>query len=316
MNHSSILITGSSGTVGTALANSLLGRGYDVTGVDSKRNRWIERVDERTRTLDLADQGSMDELPRSTDLIVHLAANARVHKLVQNPELAKQNFDITFNVLEYAREVGADVIFSSSREVYGNNGKIIHNETDTYVDECESPYTASKIGGEALVKSYSNCYDLETSIVRLSNVYGRYDASNRVVPLFIAQAHRGEGLVVYGDDKLLDFTHIDDCVTGLVKLIEQFSKCSDTTFNIASGRGTSLLEVAEIVVEELDADVPINVEPNRTGEVSRFVADISKSQNLLGYSPEYSIADGLRATVDWYLNRDQLLNAILLENRG
>lgn len=308
---SRVLVTGSSGTIGTALCEALLDEGYDVTGVDIRSNQWSDRVDRNSVQIDLGDESTLKELPDSADLVVHLAANARVHKLVEDPTQARENFDTTFNVLEYAREIGADFLFSSSREVYGNNGKIIYDETDTYVDECESPYTASKIGGEALVKSYDVCYEMETSIVRFSNVYGKYDASDRVVPLFIAKSIRGENLTVFGDDKILDFTHIDDCVDGVMRVVNNFSKASGTTFNIASGRGTSLVELAEILVEITDSDVDIQVESNRTGEVARYVADISKAEQLLGYDPEYSTVDGLTATVDWYTKRTELFDRII-----
>jgi UDP-glucose 4-epimerase len=310
MPHKSILVTGSSGTVGTALCQQLLEKGYDVTGTDIKPNQWSDAINDRTIIADLADESATEKLPYSIDLVIHLAANARVHKLVQNPELAQDNFNTTFTVLEYAREIGADFIFSSSREVYGNNGKIIYDETDTYVDECESPYTASKIGGEALVKSYDECYDIDTSIVRFSNVYGKYDASNRVIPLFIAQASQGEDLTVFGDDKVLDFTYIDDCVNGIVSVVEQFNKAAGSTFNIASGEGTSLVEVAEVIVDKTDADVDIHIEENRTGEVSRYVADISKASKIFGYEPSYDVNDGIEATVDWYLDRTELFETI------
>jgi UDP-glucose 4-epimerase len=152
---------------------------------------------------------------------------------------------------------------------------------------------------------------METSIVRFSNVYGKYDASDRVVPLFIAKSIRGENLTVFGDDKILDFTHIDDCVDGVMRVVNNFSKASGTTFNIASGRGTSLVELAEILVEITDSDVDIQVESNRTGEVARYVADISKAEQLLGYDPEYSTVDGLTATVDWYTERTELFDRII-----
>jgi len=311
MAVSSVLITGSSGTVGTALAESLLDDGYEVTGVDSVENRWSERVNERTIVTDLRDSSALASLPDSVDLVVHFAANARVHKLVEDPSLAKENFDTTYNVLEYTRDIGADIVFSSSREVYGNNGKIIYDETDTYVDECESPYTASKIGGEALVKSYGKCYGMDTSILRFSNVYGKYDVSDRVVPLFIAQAEAGEDLTVFGEDKILDFTYLDDCVNGVRRVVENFQKVSGTTFNIASGEGSSLLELAEVIVEKTDSDVSVHTEPNRTGEVGRYVADISKAQKLLGYNPKYSFEEGIERTVDWYLSNPEMLESVL-----
>ncbi len=314
MEISSVVVTGSSGTVGSAVAEELINRGYNVTGVDIKPNAWSEKVDEQTIVGDLSEESCQQQLPDSPDLIVHFAANARVHKLVQNPDLAKENIDSTYSILEYARKSDAAFLFSSSREVYGNNGKIIHAETDTYVDECESPYTASKISGEALVKSYQNCYNMDTSIVRFSNVYGKHDGSDRVIPLFINLASNDEDLTVYGKQKLLDFTYIDDCVSGVMSVIDQFHKASGTTFNIASGEGTSLIELAQIIINELESDSSVTVEENRTGEVSRYVADISKAKKLLGYSPKYDITKGMEATVDWYLSNPKVMSAVSKTN--
>ena len=312
MSRDSILLTGSSGTVGTELALQLLDSGYDIHGVDVAENRWSDRVNDVTKLVDLRDEDAVADLKADVDMIVHLGANARVHQLVRNPERARDNFDMTFNVLEFARRNEIEkFIFSSSREVYGNKGKLIYDEEDTYTDSCESPYTASKIGGEAMVKAYEKCYDINTSLLRFSNVYGRYDNSNRVVPLFIAQAVRGQDLTVYGADKVLDFTYIDDCVSGITKVIESFEKVQGTTLNIASGEGISLLELARTVVDTVNANVDVHVESNRTGEVSRYVADISRANRLIGYSPKYSFAEGIEETIEWYLNHQAEFDAIL-----
>lgn len=311
MRPLSILVTGSSGTIGTELTERLLASDHQVYPVDTVPNRWSAEVEKHTTHLDLCDVQSLEELPSDIDLVVHLAANARVHALVQNPGGAKENIDMTFNVLEYAREVGANIVFGSSREVYGNNGKIIYSEEDTYVDECESPYTASKIAGESLIKSYENCYDIEACTLRFSNVYGRYDASNRVIPLFIAQASAGQDLTVFGEEKVLDFTYLDDCVDGIRQVIENFDKVKGTTFNIASGKGASLVELAELLTESLDTDSQVHVEPSRTGEVTRYVADTSKAQKILDYEPTYSFAEGIMETVDWYTDNEHLFDDIL-----
>jgi UDP-glucose 4-epimerase len=96
-----------------------------------------------------------------------------------------------------------------------------------------------------------------------------------------------------------------------MKVVSNFNKATGTTFNIASGHGTSLVEMAKIVVELTESNVDIQVESNRTGEVARYVADISKARQLLGYEPEYSIDDGLASTVDWYAERTDLFDDIL-----
>ena len=311
MTAKSVLVTGASGMIGTALIERLHGDGYDVTGVDVEPNRWSDVVADLTVRADLLDDAVGEALPEDVDVLVHLAANARVHRLVNNPRRARDNFEMTFNVLEYVRQAGvSQVVFGSSREVYGNKGKIVYSEEDTYVDECESPYTASKVGGEAMLKAYEQCYDMHASILRFSNVYGRFDVSDRVLPLFIAQAHDGQDLTVYGDDKVLDFTYLDDCVDGIVRVIEKFHKAKGTTFNIASGEGTSLIELAEEIARRVDTDVDIHVEPNRTGEVGRYVADISKANKVLNYDPAYSFNEGLDAAVDWYMTNPRFFDEI------
>jgi len=312
MSRNSVLLTGSTGTVGTELTLRLLDSGFDVRGVDIVENHWSDRVDDVTRLVDLRDEDAVMGLDADVDMIVHLGANARVHQLVRNPKRARDNFDMTFNMLEFARRNGIEeFIFSSSREVYGNKGKLIYDEEDTYTDSCESPYTASKIGGEAMVKAYEKCYGIDTSLLRFSNVYGRYDNSNRVVPLFIAQAVRGHDLTVYGADKVLDFTYIDDCVSGITEVIESFEKVQGTTLNIASGEGISLLELARTVVDTVDANVDVHVESNRTGEVSRYVANISRANRLIGYTPKYSFDEGIEETIEWYLDHQAEFEAIL-----
>ena len=312
MSDESVLITGASGMIGTSLADRLLDEGYDVTGVDVEPNRWSDDVEEATVRADLLDSDVGDELPDDVDMLIHLAANARVHRLVKEPHRARDNFEMTFNVLEYARKNDVSkVVFGSSREVYGNKGKVIYSEEDTYVDECESPYTASKVGGESMMKAYDQCYDIDATILRFSNVYGRYDVSDRVIPLFIAQASAGEDLTVYGDDKVLDFTYLDDCVDGIVRAVENFHKAKGTTFNIASGEGSSLVELAEGIAERVADDVDIHVESNRTGEVGRYVADIDKARKVLGYDPDYSFEDGLDRTVDWYRSNEQFFEEIV-----
>ncbi len=307
-----VVVTGSSGMIGTVLSKRLLSNGYEVIGVDNRTNRWDDEVDECTIAADLRDSTALDTLPEEADYVIHLAANARVHRLVKHPRKAQDNLEMTFNVLEYVRTNSIPkVVFGSSREVYGNEGKVIYNEEDTYVDACESPYTASKVGSESMVKAYNQCYDVETAILRFSNVYGRYDLSDRVIPLFIAQASRNQDLTVYGDNKVLDFTYVDDCVDGIYHTISKFNKAKGMTFNIASGYGSSLVELAEIISDRIGADSKVHVEPNREGEVHRYIADINRAQKVLGYEPTHSLHDGLEKTIEWYYEDNNRIDEIL-----
>lgn len=297
-----ILVTGSSGTIGTRLCEKLLEDGYDVIGADYRKNIWNEQVQNITIDVDLRDSEQIKtKLPRDIDIIIHLAANARVYNLVVTPSLARDNFEALFNVLEFARTSNIKrFIFASSREVYGNSEKIIHSENEAQIRHCESPYTASKLGGEALVHAYQQCYNLRIAILRFSNVYGMYDTSDRVIPLFINNCRAGKDLIIYGKEKLLDFTYIDDTVAGICQCIKQDESINDTVLNIAYGEGTSLTEVAQLIQEGLQANNKLSIEETRTGEVIKYIADITKAKKILGYTPQVDIKKGIQKTIAWY----------------
>ena len=201
--------------------------GHEVFGVDKRRNTWTDAFP--TLLQDLAGHyapypGGINgvEYPE-TDLVVHLAAHAKVHQLVGEPHRALENAVMTFNVLEYARQGSIPIVFSSSREVYGDVHRFEgYDERAADFAYTESTYSASKIAGEAFIYSYARCYGLPYLVFRFSNVYGRYDNDLhrmvRVIPLFIHSLSRGEPITIYGGrDKTLDFTYVDDCVDGITR---------------------------------------------------------------------------------------------------
>ncbi|MEI8305931.1 MAG: NAD-dependent epimerase/dehydratase family protein [Chloroflexales bacterium] len=306
-----VLITGSSGQIGTNLALRLLAEGHRVFGVDRRVNPWTDAFP--TLLQDLAApqrefRGGIGGAPYPTcDVVVHLAANAKVHELVEQPHRALENINLSFNVLEYCRANGLPLIFSSSREVYGDIHRYITTEeTSADFSYTESPYSASKIAGEALIYSYARCYGLRYLVFRFSNVYGRYDNDiermERVIPLFIRRIEHGEPVTVYGREKVLDFTYVDDCVDGIVRGISRLlaGELSDHTINLACGEGNSLIHLAELIGAALDRVPEIIVEPaKRPGEVSHYVADISLARDLLGFAPQVSLAEGIRRAVAW-----------------
>lgn len=301
MTVKKILVTGSSGTVGTRFCEKLIERGYAVTGLDRVPNAWNPAIDKITLRCDLLDRQQIDKLPGGFDAVIHFAANARVYDLVVDPDRALENIVTTHNVLEYCRKQGITrALFSSSREVYGNSEKITHTEEDVEVELAESPYSASKLAGEALFHSYAKCYGLGTVIVRFSNVYGMYDDSDRLVPLFTRNTLAGKQLAVFGKDKMLDFTYIDDTVAGVMACIEKFDAVAGETFNLASGVGSKLIDVGEMIQAELGVQKPIQLKDNRPGEVVKYVADISKARRMLGYEPKIGIRDGIRKSIEWY----------------
>ncbi len=298
-----ILVTGSSGTIGTRLCETLLRDGYRVVGIDRAPNRWRREINALTILGDLCDAKTLENLPSSFDLVVHLAANARVYNLVLDPRLAFENIDSTFRVVDFCRRnaIGR-LIFASSREVYGNRELPDTEccEDEACLDSCESPYTASKMSGEALVKAYERCYGVRGVIVRLSNVYGMYDVSDRLVPLFISRARQGKELIIYDRQKTLDFTYVDDAVGGISECIRRFDSLGGMTINIASGRGSCVADVAETIRASLGSASPLVFRDNRTGEVRQFIADLSMARMHLGYEPQIGIEEGLSRAIAWY----------------
>ena len=308
-----VLVTGSSGQIGTNLALRLVADGHEVWGVDKPPNPWAPDAFP-TLLQDLAGHyaafpGGINgvEYPQ-VDVVVHLAAHAKVHQLGRQPHRALENAIMTFNVLEFARGIDVPLVFSSTREVYGD----VHR-FEEYAEEAadfaftESPYSASKIASEAFVYSYARCYGLRYLVFRFSNVYGRYDSDlwrmDRVLPLWMHQLSRGEPITVFGgEQKVLDFTYVDDCVDGIVRGIYALES-GDTrneTINLAYGQGNTLVRAATLIADELGVEPAITLAPSLLGEVTHYVADIRKAREVLGWVPETPLDAGIPRAVEWF----------------
>lgn len=309
-----ILITGSSGQIGTNLALKLMEQGHRVFGVDKRPNTWVGTFPYILQ--DLSGQfhnfsNGIGEVPYppDIDIVAHLAANAKVNELVGSPHRALDNIIITFNILEYCRTNRIPIVFSSSREVYGDIRRYITNEEQSDFHFTESPYSASKISGEALIYSYARCYSIPYIVFRFSNVYGRYDTDiermERVIPLFIKKMQGNEPITVYGKDKTLDFTYIDDCVSGIILGLEKLHKgaIKNQTINLAYGEGHTLIKLTDFIAKELGKKPMVTVEQSRIGEVTHYVADISKARSLLGYEPKVSLGEGIHRAISWARER-------------
>ena len=308
-----ILITGSSGQIGTNLGLRLAQAGHFVFGIDKRLNSWTNEFPTLLQDLSAPQQTFKNgigfvEYPPDLDVVVHLAAHAKVHELVEQPSRAMENVAMLFNVLEFCRHNNLPLIFSSSREVYGDIHRYITEESYADFAYTESPYSASKIAGEAFIYSYAQCYNLRYIVFRFSNVYGRYDNDlqrmERVIPLFIHKLARAEEVTVFGQEKMLDFTYVDDCVDGIYRGIELLAsgKEANHTINLAYGQGNSLVTMAEYIGEALGSKPKIHIQPARLGEVTHYVANIGKARALLGYNPQTPLNEGIRRAVSWCLD--------------
>jgi UDP-glucose 4-epimerase len=200
------------------------------------------------------------------------------------------------------------IVFSSTREVYGD----VHR-FEEYSEEAadfaftESPYSASKIASEAFIYAYARCYGLKYLVFRFSNVYGRYDSDlwrmDRVLPLWMHQLSRGEPITIFGgDDKVLDFTYVDDCVDGIARGVYALTEgdASNQTINLAFGEGNTLVRAAELIARELGVEPSVTIAPSLVGEVTHYVADVRKAHDVLGWTPTTSLDEGIPKAVAWF----------------
>jgi UDP-glucose 4-epimerase len=260
---------------------------------------------------DIRDQDAMRRAAEGVDTVVHLAAFGSVVESVQDP---LPNFDVnvrgTLVVLSTAAHAGvAKVVFAST------GGAIMGNATPP-VDEGTlpwpiSPYGASKLCGEAYCHAFAGSFDLPVVALRFANVYGPISAHKKgVITNFIRLARRREPLVVYGDGSATrDFLYVEDLCDGICAAVD--APLSDEVVHLASGEETSIGELAQLILELTDAtDVPIHYEERRRGEVERTFATPDRAADLLGFAPSHTLAEGLRKTVEWFVEREPAASSV------
>lgn len=298
-----ILVTGSSGFIGLNVSNFLHQRGHNVCGIDVSKPPIGLNSGIKTLKKDLTTNPDLPEV----EVIIHLAAHSQVQAVVDDPNRIVENIEMTTNVLEAAKQMGAFVLNVSSRDVYGNAIRPSENELELAPP---NGYAASKVASEAITRSYGQTHNVPYTSLRLSNVYGPMDVNARVIPIFVALADEGDTLSVFGEDKLVDFVHVSDISEIITDVVEQRAVANGEAFNIGSGNGTPLTKIAEFISKNVDSCQGWSVSTNRDGDVTQYVSDISKASAMLGFEPKTSIEDGLEETIEWYLDNQDCLREV------
>ena len=287
-----ILITGGAGFIGTYLTNKLA-ENNEVTVIDNYYRKNTLKLNENIKLIEHDITKDFEDLIAKNDLIYHLAAVSQVMTSIEDPILTyKVNIEATKKIVEACTKHKKKLIFASSREVYGTQDELPVKLTAEV--KPENPYAASKVAGEALIKSYGNSYNLDYNIVRLSNVYG-YGDTGRVIPKFINMLRKNQNIELYGSEKVIDFVYIDVAITALIKLKDK----SSLTLNIGSGTQTNLIELANLLKEITNSNSNINIVEERQGEVGKFCADISKTKAKLNWEPKTNLRTGLKQIINY-----------------
>jgi nucleoside-diphosphate-sugar epimerase len=301
------LVTGGGGFIGSALVRALLARGAKVRVLDNfatgNRANLLEVADEveivegELRSYERVHAGM-----RGIELVFHQAALPSVPRSVQDPlTTSAVNVDGTLNVLLAARDEGVRrLIFASSSSVYGEEGELPRRESQRA--NPMSPYAVSKLAAERYCISFSRIYGLETISLRYFNVFGpRQDPHSQyaaVVPRFISAVAAGRPVLIYGDgDQVRDFTFVSNVVDANLAAA-QAPDASGNVINVATGRRTTVNELADLIGEVLGRPVARNHESSRTGDVKASWADIAAGQELLGWEPSVDLREGLQLTAE------------------
>lgn len=326
------LITGGCGFIGTALIRSLLAEGHhrirvvDNLAVGTREDLAVvanyseltppfseelkfgaDGEDVQLIVGDILDEALAHFVARGVDVIVHLAANTGVGPSVEDPRKdCVTNVVGTLNYLQAARSAGAKrFIFASSGAPVGECIPPIHEEV---VPHPVSPYGASKLAGEAYCSAFFRTYGLETIALRFGNVYGPGSKhKSSIVARFVRQALSGEDWEIYGTGKQTrDFIFISD-LTRAIRLAAIGPDIGGEVFQIATSRETTVLDLADqlhsILVQAGIRQPAVKHAAQRAGDVLRNYSDTSKARARLGWVAQVSLTEGLRLTVEWYLDK-------------
>lgn len=295
-----IVITGGAGFIGSHLAERLH-KQNTVTVLDTfatgSRANLSFLPDERVVEGSVTNEPLVSSLIADADIVLHLAAMMGVKRTLENPlEVLQINIDGTRTVLEAATNADVErILVASTSEVYGDAPSPPYYESDEKAPKTN--YAVAKYADERFTRAYGDEHDLEYTIVRYFNVYGpRQDSSayGYVVPIFVRQAAADGVLQVHGDGaQTRDFTYIDDAVEGTIQTLQVEGQ--NETFNIGAGTELSIKELANTVVSEIGTGQIEYIDHPRPYKVKRRCADISKAQRRLGYEPQHSLSEGIRA---------------------
>ena len=293
-----ILVTGGAGFIGSHLVEKLIKDGYDIEVIDNLSRGKIENLNSVINGItfiqgDITNFDLMRDIVRKVDAVYHLAALSRVIPSIQDPELCfKSNVAGTEIIARLCAKYKKKLIFSSSREVYGDAKYIPVDEKHPL--NPKNPYGASKVADEKIIEAYSKCYGLDFVILRLGNVYGERDFE-RVVPLFIDKCLKGDDLIVYGGNQVLDFVYISDVIDALLKAADMSN--DNDKFNVCSEVGVKIIELAKHIKGLINTNSQVLINNPRKGEVEEFIADISRIKNSLGWRPKTTLEEGLNDTI-------------------
>lgn len=311
------LVTGADGFIGSHLVDLLLSRGIKVRALCQYNSfnswGWLDNVRHPGLEIvcgDVRDAAFCRHISRDVDTVFHLAALIAIPYSYVAPEsYVDTNVTGTLNMCQAARDLGVErLIVTSTSEVYGTAQYVPIDEK--HPRQPQSPYSATKIGADAIAKSFFNAFGLPVVIARPFNTYGPRQSARAIIPTIISQIANGERRIKVGDlSPTRDFNFVTDTCRGFIALANA-DGIAGRNINIATGTEVSMADTLALIAELMDADVTYEVDPARLrpgkSEVFRLCGDNSLITELTGWHPQISLREGLNRTINWFIKPENL----------
>ena len=313
-----VLVTGADGFIGSHLTELLLEKGYQVRALSYYNSfnywGWLEDIPSNPNlevvTGDVRDPHFVKHIMQGMDIVFHLAALIAIPYSYHAPDsYVDTNVKGTLNVCQAARELGGiRVIHTSTSEVYGTAQFVPIDEK--HPKQPQSPYSASKIGADAMAMSFYNSFNLPVTIARPFNTYGPRQSARAIIPTMITQIASGIKEIKVGDlSPTRDFNFVSDTCLGFLA-IANYDETIGKEINISTNSEASMAHIFDLIKKILNSDVTFITDQERirpeNSEVFRLWGDNTLITSLTKWQPQYSLEMGIKDTIDWFSQADNL----------
>lgn len=317
-----LLVTGGAGFIGSCFIRHVLAKhkDYEIINLDKLTYAGnIENLDDikndpRYQFVkgDIADKNLAMELTSSVDVVVNFAAESHVDRSIEGPEIfIETNVKGTLNLLQASlKNKVKRYLQVSTDEVYGTLGKTGYFYETTPLAP-NSPYSASKASADMLVRAYFETYKMPNLITRCSNNYGPYQYPEKLIPFFITKLLKGEKVPVYGDGlNVRDWLYVYDHCEAIDTVLNKGKE--GEVYNIGGHNEKTNMEITRLILDAMGKDESsIEYVQDRLGHDRRYAIANDKIQKELGWEPSIKFEDGIKLTIEWYLNNQEWIQHIL-----
>jgi len=315
-----ILVTGADGFIGSHLTEELVKQGYEVRAFIFYNSfnswGWIDSFPAEIKNKieifagDIRDPNGVRVAMKDCDTVFHLAALIGIPFSYHSPDsYVDTNIKGTLNVLQAARLLKTErILVTSTSEVYGTAQYVPIDEKHPF--QGQSPYSATKIGADRIAESFFRSFELPVTIVRPFNTYGPRQSARAVIPTIISQLLNGIEKIILGDlTPIRDFVYVKDTVNGFIEIAKS-QKTIGEEINIATQSEISIGDLAQTIINIINPQAKIICDKQRIrpekSEVKRLCGSNEKLKKLTNWQQMYSLKDGLKETIDWFSNKENL----------